>query len=262
MLCGRAAPRAEVPAMPRSTLPLLLSSLLITACGEPPAAPAAPAIQTEPVSAIADAYYAAYLLRFPTAPYFAGLPTDHHDRLMDNSPEALAAWWAREDALYQSLLRVDRSVLIGTPDWVTHGLLQEELEASIGLRICRNDLWDVNHMWGWQLALPRVAAMQPVDDDALRTQAQARWRSMPAFIDQQVANLRTGLAAGYSAPKAVVRRVIDQVNGLIALDLDASPFMDPARRAEDPEFTVALAAIVSDGIAPALLRYRDFLLDE
>jgi uncharacterized protein (DUF885 family) len=225
-------------------------------------APPAPPVATDPVTSIADAYYEAYIDRFPTAPYFAGLPTDAHDRLLDNSPDALAAWWAHEDALYARLMRVDRRVLVGTTDWVTHGLLQEELEASIGLRVCRNDLWDVNHMWGWQLGMPRVAAMQPVETADQRSQALARWDSLPAFIDQEVDNLRQGLTRGYSAPKAVVQRVIAQVNRMIALETAESPFMDPARRVDDAEFEAELSQIVSERIAPALLRYRDFLLDE
>jgi len=241
----------------------LLIPLVLSACeGPTPDAEIPTAVAPPTVTDIADAYYAAYLARYPTAGYFSGVPVTRHDRLVENTPEALARWWATEDLLYERLMRIDRNTLVGTPDWLLHGLLQGELEASIGLRICRNDLWDVNHMWGWQLGMPRVAAVQPTGDADQRAQALTRWKDFPLFIDREIANLRTGLAAGYSSPRRVVRRVIDQLDGLIALGVDASPFLEPARHSDDEAFALALTEVVADRIQPALLRYRDFLLDE
>jgi len=64
---------------------------------------------------------------------------------------------------------------------------------------------------------------------------------------------------GYSAPKTVVQRVIDQVDGLLALEIEESPFYSPAVRDADPGFMVVMNELVGEQINPALQRYRDFL---
>jgi uncharacterized protein (DUF885 family) len=56
-----------------------------------------------------------------------------------------------------------------------------------------------------------------------------------------------------------VQRVIDQVDGVLSLEVEQSPFYSPAARDEDVAFAVATRAIVADQINPALQRYRDYL---
>src|SRR5438270_5305399 len=76
-------------------------ALFATACGrssEPaPGQPphVAPAGQA---AALADAYLNGYFDRNPDAVTQFGVPGRHHDRLPDNSFDALKAWQAKEDA--------------------------------------------------------------------------------------------------------------------------------------------------------------------
>jgi len=60
----------------------------------------------------------------------------------------------------------------------------------------------------------------------------------------------------------VVQRVIDQVDGLLALDVEQSPFYSPATRDGDRAFAQATSWLIEQEINPALQRYRDFLADE
>ena len=210
------------------------------------------------VDAIADRYYAHWLERLPEAAYFAAVEVDRHD----HSPAALAADRRVEDALLTELEAVDIDALAGTPQWIVAALLEQELRAAIATRVCRHELWNVNQMGGWHLALSQVAGLQPVDTPELREQALARWTRFAAFAAQQEANLRAGLARGYSAPKPVVRRVISQLDGMLALPDADSPFASPAVRADDEAFKTAFLTLVSESVVPALTRYRDFLVNE
>jgi uncharacterized protein (DUF885 family) len=218
------------------------------------------------VKAVADDYLAALLDISPFSVVYAGLgDVVDEDRaaMEDNSPEALARLQSIEDRLLLRLAAIDPDGLAARSDWVLYETLKEALEASRGVRACALPLWSVNHMSGWQNAFPQVAAAQPVDTVVARAEALARWRRLPAYLEQERANLRKGLAAGYSAPKRVVRRVIAQLDAIIALGPDDSPFLPfAADAAEDEKFQAAVRKLAVEEIAPALAAFRDFLNDE
>ncbi len=240
------------------SLPLVL---VAAGCGsEPPdsAAEAAPD-PAEIVTAVADDYYAHALSTSPEIAYFAGIELERHDGLSDNSPEALAANDAVIDDLLARLSEVDADELVGKTAWITHALLLEELEGDVGLRVCRNEVWNVNQMGGWHSGYSQIAQLQPVGSAEAREQSLARWSKFPGFIDQEIENLDSGIELGYSAPKVVVERVVNQVDGLIGLGVDKSPFFSPAVRDGDDAFTAATRELVEEQINPALRRYRDYL---
>ena len=93
------------------------------------------------VEAIADEYLSALLEYHPELGTRYSLPGARHDRLTDNSPEAQAAWQAREDAWLAELSDRGMPAEVGSRDWVTYGILHETLASSAGIRVCRNELW-------------------------------------------------------------------------------------------------------------------------
>ena len=214
------------------------------------------------VNTLADRYYAFALGRSPEMAYFSGVELDSHDGLFDNSPEARGADEAEEDALLAALEKVDADSLSGRSAWITHAYLKQQLSANAARRTCRHELWNVSQMGGWHTGYTLVAQYQPVGTDELRQQAMTRWEKFPAFIDQEVVNLGKGLELGYSAPKTVVQRVIEQLDGLVAISAEQSPYSSPAQRDEDEAFGQSFTALVGEEILPALTRYRDFLAGE
>ena len=226
-----------------------------------PLAEAGDGRDAEHVVSVADRYYEFRLRTRPEAAYFSGVELDRHDGLHDNSPAAIAAEQGTEDELLGALEGVDAAALRGSVHWVTLGVLRQTLNAARDQRVCRYELWGVSQMDGWQLNYTQIAELQPLGTAELRQQALQRWRQMPKWIDQEISNLQAGLSAGYSAPQSAVRRVIDQLDGLLAIPADQSPFASPARRSEDETFRQAFTALVRDDILPATQRYRDFLAD-
>ena len=238
---------------------LLFSALLLTA-GCQPAAPQQSA--AERVNELADRYYDWTLERVPEQSYFAAVEIERHDGLFDNSLESLHAAEAVEDDLLAAISAVPEEQLIGKTAWITRAFLEQQLRASVAQRACRTELWNVNQMAGWQLGYAQVANLQPVGAPDLREQALSRWSKLPGFVDQEIDNLAVGLAAGYSAPKSVVARVVEQVDGLLALTVAESPFYSPAARDGDADFADAMRELVADRINPALRRYRDYLAED
>lgn len=220
------------------------------------------AAQPSYVSALADAYMAAYYERFPEQATMAGIAGARHDRLSDNSAAAIVRWQSVQDAFLTLLADVDANALWGTPDWITYGFLRETLEASRGTRICRSELWPVNQMSGWQVGLANLANTQPVSNDEQRRAAIARFSAIPKALENERANLREGLRLGYSTPRRNVGLVVEQLDKLVATPVAESPFFAPAKRANDAAFTAEWTKLVSEVLYPAIAKHRDFLRDE
>ena len=240
------------PARPAAFL--LSAALLCLGCRtETPAAGAA-----SPTGALADAYLVALAASFPETGTSIDLPGTDHGALTDNTTAGYARWATRED----SLLAAVRAVEVGPadPDRILHAVLRDELERSIGARVCRSELWGVNsYVNGWQANLTDLARVQPVGTDSLRALALRRARAIPRFIDNEVVLLQEGLAAGFSSPKVIVREVISQLDGLLEPAPERSPFAAPIQRDSTPAFVAAYTSVVRDEINPAIRRYRDFL---
>ena len=229
--------------------------LLSTASAGAQQSTANPAAAAERFASVAQRAVAHQLDYAPVIAYFTGLPAPDHRRWSDRSPAAIAAYERRSDALLAELRAIDPSVL--GKERINYDILREQLEAEVQQRVCRSELWDVSHMNGWHLAMVRVAQEQPVGTESERTQALERWGAVPQVVDQEIRNLESGLSAGYTSPKSVVQRVIQQVDGLVGGA--ASPFLSPAERSDDAAFKTAYAKVVEEKVNPALRRYAGFL---
>ncbi|HET6563883.1 MAG TPA: DUF885 domain-containing protein [Xanthomonadales bacterium] len=247
--------------MKKTFVSVLCPGLLIAACFSGPQviASEAAANPAQATRDLADRYYAFRLQSQPEIAYFSGVELERHDGLTDNSAAGQAAIQREEDAMWQQLQAIDAEALQGTVDWITWGILQQSLQSAREIRVCRYPAWAVSQMAGWQMEYAQLASLQPVGTEELRDQALARWSRMPVFIDQEIVNLQAGLAAGYSAPQAAVRRVIAQLDGLLAMLPADSPFASPAQRDDDEGFSGAFVELVANGINPAIQRYRDYL---
>lgn len=211
---------------------------------------------------MADEYWAAWVQTFPLAALFSGVPEAPNDRVGDNSLSAVRAWERREDRWLAQLHQIPAASLTGQPEDATYGVLLETLEASRQGRVCHGELWPLSQQSGWQLALPVIAQLQPLGTAELRTAALKRWHGVPRFIDTEIGELRDGLRQGYTQPKGNAQAVVDQLNDLLKIPAEHSPFSGLADRDSAPGFRDSVVAIVAREIIPAATRYRDFLVSE
>jgi len=240
---------------------LMLAAFCCAACQDVDSARDA----SDPVAealTIADEYVSGYYDQYPEDAYETGYPAPM-DRMGDHSPEALAAWRAREDDWLARLRAIDPSSLAGSEAAIPATFSMERLEASVARRVCRSELWNVSPTWtGWQNFFPSIFAKQPVGTEAARADAVSRARDVSRYVDTEIANLRIGIAEGYTAPRSNVQEVIGQLDALLAVPAEETPYFEPATRDPDPAFRAALAGAISEAILPAARRYRDFLADE
>ena len=249
---------------------------LLTACGgasnqAPAGAAVAPRNQPRPagstesarrVNAVADEYWAGWVQTFPLAALFSGVPEAPNDRVGDNSISAVRAWEKREDRWLAQLHQIPAVSLAGQPEDATYGVLLETLEASREGRVCHGELWPLSQQSGWQIALPVVAQLQPLGTVALRAAALKRWHGVPRYIDTEIGELREGLRQGYTQPRGNAQAVVDELNDVLKLPPEHSPFAGLADRDSAPGFRDSVVALVTREIIPATIRYRDFLVAE
>jgi uncharacterized protein (DUF885 family) len=235
-------------------------AVALAACTQTQAADPPPRDEAARLTVLADRMIVLELRNEPLLGYYADVGISDHRRWSDVSPAALRAYEAENDALLRDVARLDESRL-PPADIAIVASMREQIEAEQQLRVCRRELWAISHMGGWHLQLSLVAGEQPVATAEERGWALERWSALPARVDQEIANARAGLDAGYSAPKSIVRRVIGQFDGLIDPS-DSNPLFGPAARSDDAAFAAQFRAVISAQVIGSLRRYRDFLQEE
>ena len=227
-------------------------TLFLAACTETTPSPSA-------IEQLADEYLEAWMQEDALMGTYYAIEGSRHDELPDNSLAGLAAWQEKEDAWLARLAGIPTPAEIGSRDWVTYGLLKEQLESAVSTRICRDELWAASTTTSWHTWIPFVFDIQPLETPELRAQALTRFAAMDTYIDNEIDNLREGLRLGYSAPRVTVEAVPAQVRSLIGPD---SIFLGPALRSDDAAFSEAAEQIYHEEIAPALNRFADFIETE
>lgn len=239
----------------------LAAMCILSACQSESPDPKSTAIEpaNRSIESIADEVLAAMLIRYPSMATSYAIEGARHDRLYDNSLDALAAWQQKENAWLAELDAIGEPQDIGSRDWVTWGILHEYLQAENAARICRKELWETSATTAWYRGMPFVFNIQPVETDELKEQALARLGEVDRFIDTEVENLRKGLELGYSSPRLTVEVVPEEVRGLRD---ENSPFLGMISRTEDEVFEGAVRKIFDEEIVPAIDRFADFIEDD
>jgi len=240
----------------RTTLAVACAAVVMTLTALAQNKPDAAAATTK----LADDFVAAQTERYPELSMFLGAPGARLDTVFDNRLEARRAWDKRMDAMQASFTAIDKTALAGRAEQLTYGFLEQALASETGRRVCRAELWGVDHLNGWQVSLPSLLSRQPVATAANRTAALDRLGQYGRFIEREIEVLRAGMSAGYTAPRVNVERVIEQIDGLLAGAPDKSPFATPVLATSgDAAFRRSVVDVVSTRIAPALKKYRSFL---
>jgi len=226
------------------------------ASGEEPAA----ATAADRASEVAEEYVTAYYEHFPEEAFENGVPDVPQDRFSDRSQEARSAWEAREDAWLARLEALDPVALAGTPAAVPYAYVLERLRATVAMRVCRGELWNVSPTFtGWPFVVSSTLANQPVGTADEKAAALARAHDAARFIDTDRANLEHGMRDGFIAARSSVDAVLAQVDEILASDPAESPFASPATRDESGELAPLLTPVIEQEILPAVRRYRDLL---
>ena len=191
----------------------------------------------------------------------------YDDRMPDLTPEALAREVARLEALLGRVTALDEAGL-SAAEVVTRGALRGEIESDLASRACNLHEWTVDPREGPQVLYLNLAHLQTVKTPEEGRALVGRWQKMPRDLDDRIANLRRGLAAGKVATRGTVERVVRQLDELLSAPVDGWVLAAPAR-ADRPGWSPADVTALREGvkgaitsIRPAFHRYRHVLANE
>lgn len=211
---------------------------------------------------IAQGFESALIERSPEIALRYGRRDTPQDKFTDISLPAMAAWREVEDSYLLRLKEFPVELIREKPEYITYGLMKNYLESHQRVRIVQEELWSVNAMWGLHILLSDTADKQPLGTPQHRANALKRWNSTSGFIDMEISNLKEGLKQGLTAPKAVVHRVILQLEAMLEVPLESSSFYSLITRDEDPDYQQSMKVTLETNVLPALQRYLDFLNQE
>jgi len=177
------------------------------------------------------------------------------DRLEDYSPAARETWRARLDGFERSLADAGDE-----GDATTRAALAEVLRVDRGHLDADMAAFNVDPMDGPQVGLLNIPSFQPIRSAAEADALLARWRAMPALLDQAGADLRRGAAEGRIGVAILCRKVLEQIDDVLARPDSEWPLAEPAEQV--PEIRDELLGVIGKEIRPAYERYRSVIADE
>lgn len=212
-----------------------------------------------PVHAFADRAWDEFLEQDPLWATVQGVET-WDDRLDDPSPTGRAAFMAMVDAWDADVRALDRPGL-EVEDAVTLGLIRAVMGRFRGaheLRLWHMDALDQIH--GPQTLVGDLARFARTDTPARFARLLARLAAYPDWMAAHRANLAEGVAAGRTAPAAVVTRCIDQIRRMLDVPIDESALLT-ANAGLPEDRLVQLRGAIAEYVMPALLDWSEMLHD-
>ena len=221
----------------------------------------------EDLDALFARYYAESLEDNPLSATYSGVD-DYNDRLPDVSPEAQARRVADTEALLSALDAIPLDDVDGERR-VSAAILDFILTSDLAL--APYDNWRRPFLADTGFHTNLVSAMTAArfrDAEDYRDYAK-RLNAIPAYFDQQIANMRQGLTDGFTQPKEIMPFILQGFDAFA----DASPedhplykpYLDmPARMAagEAKKLQADALAAMEQHVLPAFAKVRDFMRDE
>jgi uncharacterized protein (DUF885 family) len=242
--------------------------VLMAATTAPALAQEVDAQETRTLQALFERDWEAGARDFPEWATYRG---DHRygDKLTDMSAAAIAA----RDARVQRTLAEARAIRrerLGAADRVSLDLFIERAQRQVDIAAFpAYRTLSLRALGGPHTALPDLLNVSPVQRRDQVEQMIKRLAALPQRIDDEIAQLRRGMAAGYVSSRDVLQRVITQIDTQLPADVTASPYYTPFTRlskdipaAEQAALQTQARDAITRDVMPALRKLRAFVADE
>jgi uncharacterized protein (DUF885 family) len=222
--------------------------------------------ESERLKGFFDLYWATEMRESPELATYLGYP-GLDDRLGDASPETIELIRRIVHAERTALSSIDRSRL--TPaEQVDYDLAVRRVEQTIEGERFHQEYLLIDQMNGIHQGNVGLLASMPdrtVQDFENRL---ARLRAFPRAVDQTIALLGKGLAAGITPPRVTLRDVPGQVDKLLTGDPLKSPVLESFQgipetipAADRERLRGEAVRVFESQVAPALRKLRAYLAD-
>jgi len=205
-----------------------------------------------------------------TNPIYASILGDkrYNDKLDDFSQKAIDA------NLDQTRHFLDRFEAIDTTGFPEQEVLNKQLmvrDLAMTVEGARFKTWQmpVSQFGGIHIDAPQLVSILSFESVKDYEDYITRLKLLPVLFDQNIEQMRKGMAAGLMPPKILLEKVVTQANGIATTPADQSPFSHPFEKFPDaiPEadrkrLREAGLAAVKDSVLPAYVKFTAFVRDE
>lgn len=207
------------------------------------------------------------MLQHPEFATYLGDPRGQ-DRWTDESEAAIAQRNEEDKALLAALKSIDRSAL-STGDQTNYDLLLDSQALSVEGQQFPGELMPVNQMGGVQQDIAQIMAVIQPKNAADYENMIARLQKAPEMVDQTIALMRKGMAAGITPPAITLRDLPQQIRNQLVDEPGQSPMLKSFQSFPKSIDTFQQTALkekadkaFSDDVAPAYEKLLAFVEDE
>lgn len=218
-----------------------------------------------------DAQWERTLQRQPVLATSLGDPR-YNDRLIDTTT---AAWRAQEKRELRQTLKAlggFNKARLEPKDRVSYSMLKLDLEQSLAGERFPDWMQPISQIGGLPSFLAQMGTGQSIQpfrttkdyDDWLK-----RLTLAVPILDGTVANMREGVKAGVTQPRAVMEKVLPQLQALAVSDPEKSLFWGPIKNfpdavpaADRERITAQMRQLLTTRVLPAYARLLAFVRDE
>jgi len=254
-----------------------LLAVLAGCASQPATAPLAPSAALVAPSAgqqldeLLDAYFEDSLRLSPLHATFIG--DNRYNDLLPNSigPAHRAEAHAVDQRYLEAVRRIDASQL-SPGERISYDIFVRERTRSLESERFPDELLPINQAGGLLNLMPALGSgnnAQPFVTPRDYENWLKRLDGLVVWMDQAIVNMREGMARGVVQPRAVMEKVLPQLEAMIVARPEDSAYFAPVRHfpetvpvAERDRLAAAYARTIGDGVLPAYRRLRDFVRDE
>jgi uncharacterized protein (DUF885 family) len=231
---------------------------------------AAPADLESRSKALNDLLHEQWEYSLRTSPIYASILGDkrYNDQLDDFSQQTI------DDNLVQAQRFLTRFEAIDTAGFPEQEILNKQLmvrDLKMALDGARFKPWEmpVNQFNGIHIDAPQLVSILSFENVKDYEDYIARLKQIPRLFDQNVVQMRKGMAEGLMPPRILLEQVVGQSDKIAAMPADQSPFAHPFDKFPDaiPEadrkrLREAGLAVIKDSVIPAYVSFTKFVRDE
>jgi uncharacterized protein (DUF885 family) len=188
------------------------------------------------------------------------------DQLADESPEARQQWIEHQRRRLAAAREIDSGKLTKA-NRTNLMLLRYELQKSLEEARFHAEQIPISQMWGPQRNLPQLASGISFTSPKHFDDYITRLESVPAYLDQVIANMRSGLAAGRVLPRLVVEPAVQQTrvhaNASVRKDATLHAMYPPFKKGQENSPAAQRARVaIAKRVIPAFAKLAEFLETE
>ncbi len=248
-------------------LALLASALLLSCTPRDNGEAAQPADAAAALHALFEDEWNSRLARYPLFASGQGV-TDYNDRLADVSPAAQQRNLDEDREFLARLAGIDRAALSAN-DRISHELFEFIVGHRARLAEYRPYRIPILSDAGFHIRVQRMYESMPFRSVEDYEQYLARLRAIDGYFEQNIANMRAGIADGFTQPQAILQGIVASISGPIVEDPEQSVFHAPFRNlpehfdaASAERLRTAGRSAIAESVIPAYRKFLAFFTEE